>query len=180
MVEAEVPQPKAVEPEHENGKEEKAEEHEVSDEEIKHMMEQLDKVKEDPEKAIKLLKVIEQYKITGKQLKETNIGRMLQKVQDKPNPEGESDDKLETLELLRKIKKGIMVKWKEVYEIYKKGQKSQDRPVQLVSQKSMDSSQVMYSSVEVHKAPYLPKGQSMYETESPVRNKIALNLITML
>ena len=55
---------------------------------------QLDKVKDVPEKALKLLKVLDCKAITAKHLIDTKIGKNLTAVSDQANPErdGEADD----------------------------------------------------------------------------------------
>ena len=171
----------------------RASEQPIATDEIHHLIASLDKVKNDPQNAIKIIKHIDGFAFTGDQLKETRIARYVQAVKDQPDPERASEDTEDLLNEIKSLKKHLMAKWKDVYEKHKKEQKQKtkkavEEPPQLKSVDSENQSAAgaaaasldfnrAFSTVEI---PYLPQGESMYDTKDKGRNRICLKIITKL
>lgn len=74
---------------------------------------------EDPELAIKIMKVLDRKAVTAKLLIATKVGKCLTTVCDKPNPEKPQLATTDKVAEVSEVKESLMRKWKQVYADYK-------------------------------------------------------------
>ena len=87
----------------------------ISPEEVLELGLQLNIVKSVPEKALKLLKILDSKAITGQLLIDTKIGKSLTAVSDKPDPIREIPDDPELLRSITIMKDSLKTKWLAVH-----------------------------------------------------------------
>lgn len=91
----------------------------VTDEEVQTLSEQLYKNKNDPEKALNLLKVLDSKAVTARHLIDIKIGKSLTAVSEVPDPERQCLDTPELLKEVSKMKEHLKRKWKQIHAEYK-------------------------------------------------------------
>ena len=83
---------------------------------------QLNRVRNVPEKALKLLKVLDRKAITAQLLIDTKIGKSLTAVSEKEDPERETADDPQLLDAIKKMKEQLKSKWMSVHQEFKRQQ----------------------------------------------------------
>ena len=76
------------------------------------MSTQLYKNRNDPEKALKLLKMLDGKAITARHLIDIKVGKSLTSVSEKPDPERQCEDTPELLKEVARMKEHLKTKWK--------------------------------------------------------------------
>lgn len=145
--------------------EDKVEEQPISNEEVLELSAQLYKNKNDPEKALSLLKLLDRKKITAQHLIEAKIGKSLTAVNDGPDPERPTADTPELLAKVTQMKEHLKRKWKQVHAEYKANkakaaQQSASKPLPQTDSRPSTTASAAASSVKVGLSiPYIPKGR---------------------
>ena len=120
----------------------------------------LGRSKNDPQKALNILKLLDRKAITGPQLIETKIGKRLTAVSDKPDSERPTADTPELLEEVTKMKDHLKKKWTLVHQEFKSKSKPKV-PTQAAPSVSAGAASAGKSQPSI-RLPYIPGGKHSY------------------
>lgn len=138
------------------------------------LSQQLYKNKNDPEKALKLLKLFDRKEVTARHLIDTKVGKSLTAVNEKPDAERQCEDTPELLKEVARMKEHLKRKWKQVHAEYKNKQAT-PKPTpksQAAAQESKSLSVPCKVSI-----PYMPE---RVDTGDQKRNMIIEKFVTKL
>lgn len=139
----------------------------------------LRKNKDDPEKALQLLRVLDGKCITAEILIETLIGKALTSVNDRAEPGRPCNDTPDLLERLTKMKDHLKSKWRKAHADYKKNkaEAKSSKPIEVAASAAEDTE--FFPMVKVT-LPHIPGGQKTYTVGDGNRDMVIEKLITKL
>ena len=155
----------------------------ITSEELIELGKQLKDANEDPELAVKIMRVLDRKAVTAKLLIATKVGKCLTTVCDKPNPEKPLLATTDKVAEVSVVKENLMRKWKQVYADYK-SQKAAvtEKPVlkkaeSVVSVSTMDLDSKPMFNVSL---PYIPGGLDSLNIDDERRQTMIEKFITKM